>query len=109
MINSYLIKVKKWFQQNDLIINSDKTKYINFNMIAGHAEDLTLKYHILCQGNVSNCECPLINRVENIKYLGLYVDQTFKWKLHVKKVNDKLRFGIYAFYYLKKIVSVKHF
>ena len=105
MINSDLIKVKNWFQQNDLIINSDKTKYINFNLISGYSEDIILKYHILCHGGVSNCKCPQINRVKNIKYLGLHVDQTFKWNLHVKKINDKLRFGIYAFYYLRNSFS----
>jgi len=105
MIKSDLDKIKNWFLANDLVINSDKTKYINFNLMPDHANDLVIKYHILCQETDSNCNCPLISKVENIKYLGLFVDQSFKWNYHVKKVNDKLRFFIYAFYHLKKFLS----
>ena len=90
MINSDLMKIKNWFKNNDLKINSNKTKYINFSLKQDFSNNLTIKYHIDCFEETPICNCPEISKVENIKYLGLYVHQSFKWKLHAGKINNKL-------------------
>lgn len=105
-IESDMLKIKEWFNNNDLIINYKKTKYINFRLKSGHSEDINIKYHVSCNGFSENCNCPLIERVQNIKYLGLFIHETFKWKFHIEKITNKLRYCLYTFYYLKNFVSM---
>lgn len=63
------------------------------------------KFHSTdCNGS-SNCSCYSLKSVNNIKYLGLYIDCNLKWKTHVNEISKKLRFLLYKFYYLKKKIS----
>lgn len=105
-INADLLKIGDWFNVNDLILNSNKTKYINFTLRNNDNVDLNLIYHSLCTNNL-NCNCPLIQKVNTFKYLGLHIDQNLKWKSHVQYLRSKLRIHMHTFYYLRKYVDQK--
>ena len=102
-MNEDLLVIKNWFNANKLSININKTKFINFS-IYGPSELISLHYHqITC--NMYNCKCPPLQQVSTIKYLGLNVDFNLKWKSHVAYLINKLRYVLYKFYYIKKIVN----
>lgn len=100
-INTDLKTIKYWFDANKLLININKTKYINFS-IYGPPEQLSLYYHS-CHNE--NCICPPLQQVNSIRYLGLNVDSNLKWKTHIKSLTNKLRFIIHKFYHIKKIIN----
>lgn len=91
-----------------LTLNAEKTKCILFgcyndstptlNNIVVHSEKCTDK---------ENCTCTKINIVENIKYLGVYVDKCLKWKTHTQYVTNKLRFTVFIIKKLSEILSTK--
>ena len=43
------------------------------------------------------CDCPIINKVSEIKYLGLMVDQHLRWGVHSEYLTNRLRRIIYKF------------
>ena len=48
--------------------------------------------------NGSNFECTsYIERYDNVKYLGIVIDEDINWKYHVNYVNYKIRETVYKF------------
>lgn len=100
-IESDLIAVRKWFSFNDLTLNLTKTKLIHFDLIQTN-NDLNIKFHSTsCNGFIINCDCHLLQQVNSIKYLGIFIDSNLKWKTHIKELNKKLRFVLIKFHHLK--------
>jgi hypothetical protein len=103
-----LILIFKWFRSNILTLNVEKTKCIlfgcyndstpTFNNIIMHTEKCTDK---------KNCTCTKINVVENIKYLGVYIDKCLNWKIHTQYVTNKLRFTVFIIKKLSQILNIK--
>ena len=46
-----------------------------------------------------------IKRVESTKYLGLVFDSNMRWNEHIVYVYDKIKYLIFIFYKLMKIMS----
>lgn len=63
-------------------------------------------HKITCQPNCNECQSK-INRVNEIKYLGIYIDQNLKWNKHVEMISKKLRCVIYKLKLISKIVNRK--
>ena len=104
-IESDLIEVETWFNANDLTLNLNKTKYIHFSLRQSYL-NLNLKYHkVSCSSRASDCHCHTIQPVDNIKYLGLYIDSNLKWKTHINELGKKLRYALFKFYHLKNKIS----
>lgn len=103
-----LTKVNEWFKLNLLNLNVSKTKFMIFNLKPNDSVSNTLKIHdVLCNCRCISCSCAEIERVETINYLGLKIDDNFKWKSHVNSLLNKLRFINIKFFKLKKIVDQK--
>lgn len=107
-VNADLKTVNKWLRNNDLKLNINKTKYMNFSLTQNNNVDLNLKFHDHNCVNF-NCNCPKLEKVDSIKYLGIYVDQNLKWNNHVNFIVNKLRRNLYIFYYLKNHVDFDFF
>lgn len=102
--------VVKWAHDNGIILNLNKTKIIrlyspynkhnicNDVHITGHSYDCL-------HANNYNCQCNVLEEVTKIKYLGLTIDNTFSWKLHINNINNKLRTILGKLYQLTSIVS----
>lgn len=104
-IESDLIEIDKWFNANDLTLNLNKTKYINFSL--RHSElNLNLRYHNLACITKNNCLCHILECVQSYKYLGLNFDSNLKWKTHIFELGKKLRFILFNFYHLKNKIDV---
>jgi len=100
-IESDMITVGKWFSFNDLALNLNKTKFIHFNLIHLNSV-LNIKFHsVSCNGLFTACNCHLLQQVDSIKYLGLFIDSNLKWKTHINELCKKLRFVLIKFRILK--------
>jgi len=85
---------QKWCHDKGLIINKDKTKLIHIVPPKGIREDIVITYHnykCIHRNNI-NCKCECyIQRVDKIKYLGVFIDQNLDWSTHVLELSKKLK------------------
>lgn len=94
-----LPKIKSWFDEMSLTINFEKTKYVPFS--CNKSRNPNFQGIELEQ----NDQTILVEGVTSIKYLGIYVDRFMKWDIHIKSLVNKLRFILYKFRQLRKILD----
>ena len=89
-------RLVKWCENNSLIINLKKTKEIIFGLPVGsYSPPVT----------VHNAE---IEQVSSYKYLGIYVDATLSWSVHVDFICGKVQQRIYFLRRLRSFGANKH-
>jgi hypothetical protein len=84
---SLLIDINSWFKNNLLLLNVYKTQYLEFR---------AKNYSISDQTQNSN-----LHFVTHTKFLGLTIDHTLSWKLHINSLTKKLASVAYAIRSLK--------
>lgn len=104
-MQNQLNDVSKWCHDNGLVINASKTKLMHIRQPNMKQINIQLKYHdIECihnKTNDTNDSCNTSIELVNIyKYLGVYVDNTLKWKTHIRELQKKLRKVAYSLYHL---------
>ena len=87
-VNNELLKISNWININKLTINYKKTNYIIFTRLK-----YTKNFNIQMQNNK-------IEKVSEIKYLGVYLDEKIDWNYQIKTVEAKIA---RASYILSKI------
>ena len=80
IMNTELTEIVVWLSANAISLNVEKTKYMIFRSLRKRI-DQTEK--LLIKGNV-------VERVSSIKFLGVMLDQTLSWNLHIQMVKNKL-------------------
>jgi len=79
--NQEIIMLHKWFCLNKLSLNISKTNYVIFHTqqksIPNHVEPLILNNSI-------------INKVDYVKFLGVYIDKWLNWKTHVTHKSKQI-------------------
>lgn len=111
-IQSDFTTICKWSHDSGLVLNGDKTKFIHVHSshvpnphinelkIVAHSHDcLHNAHYIHCDSNCRNIE-----QVNDFTYLGLVIDNRFKWNKHIDKVCNKLRAIMAKFYIVKSRV-----
>ena len=78
ILNNELHKLSIWFKLNKLSLNISKTKYILFG-----------SKKINC-GNVIQIDHERIERLNNIKFLGTYIDSKLCWESHISHIEGKI-------------------
>lgn len=53
-----------------------------------------------------NCDCPTIEKVNSMKYLGIFVDEYVKWYIHIEYLCSRLKYLIYNFYKINEIKDI---
>lgn len=102
-INEDLITVRNWCKLNCMEINVSKTKFVNF-ALRGFDLPRSLVYHKYnCSSIV--CDCQIIEQTATFKYLGVIFDEKLSWEKHIQELNNKIKYSIRKFYYLKNICS----
>jgi hypothetical protein len=96
-INIVIEKISKWFQASSLILNSNKTNYIQFIAKPKLAVDIHISY-----------EANLINNTYSTNFLGLTLDSTLSWKKHIDQLSYKLNSACYVIRSLGSIISTKN-
>ena len=77
-VNSELIKINNWRKINKLSVNFAKSNYIIFTNRKN-----THNYTISMDGKI-------LNRTEEIKYLGVMLDHKLKWNKHINYISKKI-------------------
>ena len=108
-INKDLIVLNRWFVSNLLTINISKTNFMTFSWRKTiNKEAMMLKFHsVSCTGTSNNCVCPLLERVEKVKYLGLHISQNLNWTNQITQLSNKIRKLIPKLYHLRNTFSIK--
>jgi hypothetical protein len=96
-INTVIEKISNWFQANLLVLNFNKTYYMHFSTKSKLLIDIQLSY----KGN------PIMNTLST-RFLGLTLDSTLSWNLHIEQLSSKLNSACYVIRLLKPIISTKN-
>ena len=81
VVNTELKQVSSWMKLNKLSLNSDKTQLIFFHS----------QRHILNYDSISiKFNNKKLYPVDNIKYLGMYIDKYLSWDFHIMQLSKKL-------------------
>lgn len=84
-----------WFQTNGLLINATKTVFMLFSPKSSNtAESQLIKINHKS-----------IEQVHSTKFLGVYIDSTLNWEIHVDNLCKKLSSVCFALYRLKQVAS----
>ena len=97
LLNSELEKVNSWFLTNKLLINFSKTNYMIFKPRNRIIDENLINIYI------NNNE---INRVTNVKFLGIKIDNKLTWKDHVNEISQKISSVIGIMNRLKFILPI---
>ncbi|XP_062526350.1 probable RNA-directed DNA polymerase from transposon X-element isoform X2 [Bombyx mori] len=92
-INSTLHSIISWLENNNLIINLDKTKFMQFYQ--------RNKYINLTIYNYNNH----IYETENIDFLGVKIDNKLDWKSHTDGLCKRVSSSAYALFKLSFILN----
>uniref|UniRef100_A0A1B6KMS7 Reverse transcriptase domain-containing protein n=1 Tax=Graphocephala atropunctata TaxID=36148 RepID=A0A1B6KMS7_9HEMI len=93
LTSTELACIEQYFRNHNLTLNSDKTKLVNFK---------TKQSNQIVDLNIEINDS-VIERVDQIKFLGLLVDGNLSWDEHTKLVLNKINSGLYA---IRKMLNV---
>ena len=99
ILRNELVNLDRWITKNRLKINYDKTVSMligNKHMLKKYNRlDLSIKGHV-------------INQVESVKYLGMYIDAELKWDVHINHLCKKVGRMISFLRRLRYFINRKH-
>ena len=86
-----------WLSINRLALNIEKTNFLIF-----HPFNKPLKYNVTLKIHKK-----AILEKQNIKYLGIIIDSTLRWKAHLSNLSKKLSRTIGVMYKLRPFVNLQ--
>ena len=96
-MNRELRHVRKWLEANKLALNIEKTNYVIFHFpVKKITESIIIKFgrkHIF--------------RSDNVKFLGVFLDDTLSWRSHLVELSGKLARSVGIFYKLRHFVPLE--
>jgi exonuclease III len=93
LTNTSLKHVIEWMNDNNLMINLDKTKCIQFNLRKPPLDNI-VKYNE-----------KIVEHVNEIRFLGIQIDSNVRWKQHINNLCKKIYQYVYVLKRLKETVS----
>lgn len=100
--------VNKWLRDNMLTLNATKTKYIVFTKKSSPSlSPFSIVIHN-CNAELDSkslCNCPILEKVKSIKYLGIHVDDRLSFHIHISMLASRLRKLVYVFKNLRGIAD----
>jgi hypothetical protein len=94
-VNEVFNKINKWFHSNLLMLNCDKTSFLQFTSKANKET----KMQILCSSKA-------IATIKSIKFLGLTLDTALNWKHHISELIPRLNRACFAIRSIKPFMSL---
>lgn len=94
-INTTLLNIINWLDNNNLKININKTKLMQFTQRIPKFKDLRIDYN--------DTE---ISEVAKTKFLGLTIDDNINWKAHTEELCKKISSTAYALYKLAPVLNI---
>lgn len=96
IINETLLNLINWLNSNNLKINIQKTKGIQFTTYRASSMDLLVDY---C-GNT-------VEFVNEVKFLGFTLDKHCDWKAHIENLSKRINKFVYALRRLSNVSSIE--
>ena len=93
-LNSVMGQLNEWFQENLITLNLEKTHFIQFTNKSIGNSDIQIKI-----------ENKYIATVNEIKFLGLIIDNKLSWKGHIDHIIPKLSSACYCIRTVKPYVA----
>jgi exonuclease III len=100
-LNSLIEDISTWFKSNLLTLNLDKTQYLEFTPVKGLNRKEAAEIE---DDHIFNST---LNTVENIKFLGITVDETLSWQPHIDILIKKMCSASYALRSLKHVLQIE--
>ncbi len=94
IVSNELCKLSQWFQVNKLSLNVVKTNFIVFG-----------RKKLTCSFSIKINEVD-IEKVEIVKYLGVYIDEKLTWKYHINYLERKIARNLSIIYRCKYLLPV---
>lgn len=92
-------KIQDWMEANHLKLNISKTKI----MFVGK------KAMLRSTNSIKVCiDGSTIERVDNMKILGVFVDENLNWKGHIASIKKKCYASLSRMYRIKKVLSLEN-
>ncbi|KAL0828886.1 hypothetical protein ABMA28_003792 [Loxostege sticticalis] len=95
-INSTIKDAMNWFNQNNLKVNVDKTKIMQFRTYQTPKLQINIKY-----------DGQPIESVQTYKFLGIIIDEHCNWKNHITNVCERLSRFVFVLRRLRETVSTE--
>lgn len=92
LLQSAVENILCWLDKNKLCVNLSKTKYVNFSNYKSKPNNVI---NLTCRGHA-------IEKVNEMKFLGLVLDSHCNWKGHVSYICKKLNKYVYLLKKLKR-------
>ena len=74
-LQTHLLSIEKWTRKWKIKINEEKSEHVTFSLRRGNCPHLTFNQTII----------PL---VDEVKYMGLYLDRRITWKCHISTIQS---------------------
>jgi hypothetical protein len=94
-LNIVFEQLNKWFKSNLLLLNFDKTYFIQFTNKSKFTSDIQIKY-----------EGKQISMANETKFLGLFININLSWKTHIECITSKLSSACYAMRSVNPYVTI---
>lgn len=91
--------IMAWLCNNKLTLNIEKSHFLPFAKRANYlppVEDFVIRAHS-CSSPTLVCSCMLLKRQNNVKYLGVTINETLSWFPHLTNLTSRIRKLIYIF------------
>ena len=93
--NEIFKEINKWFHSNLLMINYDKTYFLQFLAKTYYAINMQVSF-----GKRK------IAATQGLKFLGLTIDTSLTWKYHIGELTSRLNKACYAIISIKPFISL---
>ena len=100
IIENVIASAQKWYEQNSMKNNIGKTEIL---IIKTNQQMLKMKFKVTDEGKII-----FIKPKNEIKILGVYLDENVTWKRQVSEVRKKASNAIRNLHRINNIVPVKH-
>ena len=90
-----LEKLSIWLKANKLSLNAQKTYYLVFHRAK---IKLKIKADVIMNGS-------LLNRANQVKYLGIIIDHKLNWVQHITYVKNKIAKGVGIMYKARRFLN----
>lgn len=93
-VNKALTDVTQWMNENELILNTTKTRLMQY--VSYNSDPMKI---------VVKCDNNRIEEVSDFKSLGIVIDKNLNWKKHIDEICNKLNRFVFALKKVRQTVS----
>ena len=93
-LNREIVNVSKWLSDNPLTLNVGETNYVIFHHDRKSLQNIS--YNL-------NFESKVVNRVSEVKFLGVVIDECLKFNSHIVFATKKISKFAESFYKIRKL------